>query len=112
MSAERGPQSWTCHVPEKTMKVLGLEPDQLDSRSVVIYWLDRNYDGQRDAMFIHETTADGKKQPFPHYYVYDTDFDGVPDKAYVDEFASGLCTQMREVPVTDIVDVGGKKRQA
>lgn len=110
ISAERGPQSWTCHVPEKSAKVLFVKPDNLDSRAVLIYGVDRNYDGSLDALFIHETTADGKKQPFPHYYVYDTDYDGIPDTAFVDEHGNGLCTQMREVPVTDIVDVGGRKQ--
>lgn len=112
ISAERGPQSWTCHVPEKSAKVLFVKPDNLDSRSVLIYGLDRNYDGSLDTLFIHETTAEGQRQPFPHYYVYDTDYDGIPDTAFVDEHGNGLCTQMREVPVTDIVDVGGKKRTA
>ena len=48
------------------------------------------------------TYEDRRFTGFP-YYVYDKDFDGKPDTAFVDEMGNGICGEMRLINPKDIV---------
>lgn len=89
-------QLWNCHVPEKMLTVLSIDPYEHSGYTFDIFRLDRNADGTQDALLMY-ATANGRRAPFPTYYVYDTNFDGKPDKAYRDMHGNGLCQQMQEI---------------
>ena len=64
--------------------------------------LDRNHDGAMDMLTIHDVRGQTVHK-FPRYYVYDKDFDGKPDTAFVDEMGNGICGEMRPINPKDIV---------
>ena len=107
MSDSQVGQLWNCHIPEKQLMLVA-EPKlhQMQGRVVLMYRLSRQGSKRQDTILIYET-RNNKPQPFPHYYFYDMDFDGKPDKGYVDEFGNGLCQQMHEIDVAVIIR-GGK----
>ena len=108
MSDNLNGQLWACHIQEKQLKVLD-EPQHanLNGREVVLYRFSRKHNETQDMMLIYET-ANGKMQTFPHYYVYDLDGNGLPDKAYADMVGNGICGEMREVPVDMALGKGEK----
>ena len=102
LNSTQGPGMWTCHVPETQVSVLKEEVVQLRGRTVTIMRVDRNMDGSQDAMFVYDMQGK-KRSTFPSAYIYDKDFDGQPDIAYVDEMGNGICQQMHEIPVSMIL---------
>jgi hypothetical protein len=70
---------------------------------------DRNYDGSPDMMLVFDLIRDGEPATFPHYYVYDLEFTGRPNKAYRDVNGNGVCQEMEEVPVSYVVQGEGKE---
>ncbi len=100
-------QLWNCHIPEKQLKHLKTEGYNMNGLEVVLYRLSRRWNEQQDTLLIYETSR-GKTQPFPHYYIYDMDFDGMPDKAFEDMQGNGICQQMREVELAQAL---GKDRK-
>jgi len=71
-------------------------------RLFAVYRLDRNHDGNMDMLTIHDMRGNSVHR-FPRYYVYDKDFDGKPDTAFVDEMGNGICGEMRPINPKDIV---------
>ena len=102
LNSTQGPGMWTCHVAETQVNVLATEVVKLRGREVTIMRVDRNADGAQDAMFVYDMQGQ-KRAPFPSAYIYDKDFDGQPDIAYVDEMGNGICQQMHEIPVSMIL---------
>lgn len=92
-------QLWNCHIAEKQLKHLQTDAYDMNGRDTVIYRLSRRWTDVQDTILIYETNH-RKPMPFPHYYVYDMDYDGRPDMAYEDMQGNGICSQMREVSVT------------
>lgn len=88
-------QLWNCHVPEKQLTVLAIEPLTYRGYTFDLFRLDRNADGSQDTILIYPT-VNKRRSPFPVYYLYDMNFDGRPDKAYHDTQGNGICQQMEE----------------
>lgn len=89
-------QLWACHVPEKMLTVLSIDPYEYKGYTFDIFRLDRNADGAQDMLLMYATN-NKKRAPFPIYYIYDKDFDGKPDIAYRDTQGNGICQQMEEL---------------
>jgi hypothetical protein len=102
MSDQTNGQLWNCHIPEKQLKVLSVDPYQVRGYTFDVFRFDRNSDGAQDMLLMY-VTANGKRSTFPKYYMYDTDYNGKPDKAYVDTQGNGICQQMQELDVTKIL---------
>lgn len=97
---------FACHVPQRSAKILMFNQMTLHGQTIHMMRLDRNYDGGIDMALIFDD-RNGQPSTFPHYYVYDLNFDGTPDKAYRDVNGNGVCQEMEEVPVKYVVE-GGK----
>ena len=96
-------QLWTCHVAEAEADMMsGPEMYTQKGRLFAVYRLDRNHDGAMDMLTIHDVRGQSVHR-FPRYYVYDKDFDGKPDTAFVDEMGNGICGEMRPIDPKDIV---------
>lgn len=96
-------QLWGCHVPQLDAAVLDRETVNRRGRQFLYIRLDRNMDKSVDMIAVFAAVG-ATFSPFPIYYIYDTDFDGKPDKAYSDEMGNGICGQMREIDWHTIVD--------
>jgi hypothetical protein len=103
-------QLWACHVPQLDAAVLSKDTYTRRGRQILAVRLDRNHDGSPDMLVIF-TSMGTAFSPFPSEYVYDTDFDGRPDKAYRDEHGNGICSQMTEIDPRTVVD-DSEKTQA
>lgn len=69
--------------------------------------IDTNEDGERDGMlffpiFSHEEGA-ANVSVVPSHVILDTNYDGVPDKAYFDRTRKGECDSLVEVPITTLL---------
>lgn len=96
-------QLWTCHVAEAEADMMsGPEMYSQKGRLFAVYRLDRNHDGVMDMLTIHDVRGQTVHK-FPRYYVYDKDFNGKPDTAFVDEMGNGICGEMRPIDPKDIV---------
>ena len=91
-------QLWNCHIPDKQLKLISVSPAQYHGYTFDVFRFDRNADGKQDMLLMY-ATANGKRSPFPGYYIYDMNYDGQPDKAYTDMQGNGICEQMREADV-------------
>jgi hypothetical protein len=89
-------QLWNCHIADKQLKVISVAPYAYHGYTFDVFRFDRNADGKQDMLLMY-ATANGKRSTFPGYYMYDTNFDGKPDKAYADMQGNGICQQMQEV---------------
>lgn len=98
---------FACHVPQRSAHLLEIVETELRGLPVTLVKADRNYDGAIDMILVYDH-KDTTQSPFPHYYVYDTNFDGLPDKAYRDGSGNGVCQEMDEVPVRYVIP-GGKE---
>ena len=91
-------QLWGCHVPELDASVLNREVYNRRGREILVVRIDRNHDGEVDAVLVYGSLGTGWT-PFPIEYAYDIGYTGQPNKAYTDEMGNGICGQMREVDV-------------
>ena len=91
-------QLWGCHVPELDASVLNREVYNRRGREILVVRMDRNHDGDTDAVLVYGSLGTGWT-PFPIEYAYDIGYTGQPNKAYIDEMGNGICGQMREVDV-------------
>ena len=91
-------QLWGCHVPELDASVLNREVYTRRGREILVVRMDRNHDGDVDAVMVYGSLGAGWT-PFPIEYAYDIGYTGQPNKAYTDEMGNGICGQMREVDV-------------
>ncbi len=91
-------QLWGCHVPELDASVLNREVYNRRGREILVVRMDRNHDGDVDAVMVYGSLGAGWT-PFPIEYAYDIGYTGQPNKAYTDEMGNGICGQMREVDV-------------
>lgn len=91
-------QLWGCHVPELDASVLNREVYHRRGREILVVRIDRNHDGDVDAVMVYGSLGAGWT-PFPIEYAYDIGYTGQPNKAYADEMGNGICGQMREVDV-------------
>ncbi len=97
---------FSCHVGVRSVRLIDEAFKNLHGHNVLSVQADRNYDGSTDMVLFFDAPEDGVVV-FPHYYVYDSDFDGRPDIAYRDVNGNGVCQEMEQVPVNYVVQGGG-----
>lgn len=105
LSEEYSVSLFACHIAQRAVKLLEMEERTLHGRSIILVRADRDYDGSQDMALVFDYN-EGVQGVFPHYYVYDTDFNGIPDKAYRDVTGNGVCQEMEAVPVGYILEDG------
>lgn len=106
LSEDYSASLFACHVPQKSARVLDASRRTLHGRDVVQILADRDYNGKADMTLLYDVVGEKDTAAFPHYYVYDTNFDGQPDKAYRDMNGNGVCQEMQEVPLEYILSEG------
>ena len=87
----------SCLAPDGLGNLLGVTV----MGNVVVRSWDRNLDGQRDAETYSELIGGpNRERPFPFKFIFDTDFDGVPDAKYLDIAGDGRCEDIKRYPMT------------
>lgn len=99
---------FSCHVGVKSIRLIEQTDKVLHGKPIIHVLADRNYDGAPDMLLMFDSN-NGEAGPFPHYYVYDTDFDGRPDIAYRDVNGNGVCQEMEQIPVNYVVNSDPRK---
>ena len=98
---------FACHVGVRSARIIDSAYRELHGQKVLMILGDRNYDGSPDMELLYDLRSD-EPGPFPHYYVYDTDYNGMPDIAYRDVNGNGVCQEMEQVPVSYVVTGGAQ----
>lgn len=75
----------------------------LETRTVngeVVRSFDRNHDGERDAETYSELIGGpNRERPFPYKFLIDDDFDGIPDRKFIDFSGDGRCEDIKQIPM-------------
>jgi hypothetical protein len=99
---------FSCHVGVKSIRIIDSSYKELHGRKALMILGDRNYDGSPDMAMYFDVDEHDEPGTFPHYYVYDTEYNGMPDIAYRDVNGNGVCQEMEQVPVNYIVQGGSQ----
>lgn len=105
LSEEYSVSLFACHIAQRAVKLLEMEEGVLHGRPIILVRGDRDYNGVQDMGMIFDFN-EGRQSIFPHYYIYDMNFDGLLDKAYRDRGGNGVCQEMEEVPVGYLMQDG------